>query len=263
MPLFNMLRNAVSPSAVETARSAIGAIADRTEGKFSFDSRAVLSEERRLLLEVLDDFLKGPVPEIFRAQHGVAPAVCLSITSVRRQKHDDKKQLVGWHLDLNFAGDFNPFLIAWTAVEDVGEARAALDVCVPRDATLDLDLLLRELDRRSTTGAAKAFSTAEINAFLGEDKWSSRSIVAPAGSAAVFDQMILHRTQHLETATLDRHSIEFRMVDLNRLPAYLRHQSAFYARLSEHRVLEILLISDGKRQPMSVEQFLTLGQGSQ
>ena len=70
MPIFRMIRDALSPSAVALAAPVIAGVADRTDGKFNFASSTVSPEERAVLLSVLKEFLGGPVPEVFRTLHG-------------------------------------------------------------------------------------------------------------------------------------------------------------------------------------------------
>lgn len=249
MPLFKVVRDALPAEAVALARSVVVDMADRKGGKFDFGSVIDRSEDGEAFLALAKAFLDGPVPEIFRAQHGVEPALCLSITSVRRQEPATSERKVDWHLDLNFVGDFKPFMVAWTAIEDVGSTRTSLDIGVPTGKPMLLEPVLRELILRTDRGDPAVFSTGELDGFLGADAWTSRSVVAPAGSAAVFDQMILHRTQDNPGATEVRHSIEFRMMDIDDLPAHQLSQTALYAKRSAQGGLDLFIVKDGQRLP--------------
>lgn len=258
MPIFKVVQDALSPAAVELANRVVVDVAERAGGKFSFDSNDAGPDDRDSLLTLAEAFLDGPVPEIFRSLHGVEPGLCLSITSVRRQKPADAGQMVDWHLDLNFVGDIRPFLVAWTAIEAVGVERSALDVCVPNGQPLHLEAVLRELAVRTEKEAPMVFTSGELDDLLGEDAWMCKSVVAPAGAAAVFDQMILHRSQVLPTATKVRHSIEFRMMDLDNLPAHQRTQPALYARRAPSGDLELFVIRPGERRQLSRDDYRNL-----
>ncbi|MDF1791625.1 MAG: hypothetical protein P1U88_06940 [Thalassobaculaceae bacterium] len=255
MPVFKVTRDALPATTVIDAAPLIEALAARIGGKFSFDTARATPSERRGLFSIAHAFLKGPVPDIFRSLHGVSPSLCLSITTVRRQKAQDSAQMVDWHLDLNFAGDMSPFLVSWTAIEDVGVDCAALDICVPNGAPLRLQTLLDEIKQRTDQQRRLSFHSDELDQLFGKDAWSSKPLVAPAGSGAVFDQWIMHRTQVLEAATRDRHSIEFRMVDIGNLPIYPKSNSAFYATLDAGGELDLFIQGPSGRVDLTAQQF--------
>jgi hypothetical protein len=258
MALFKMIRDALPPAVVERALPLVADLASRTGGKFSFVSNEGRPDERVRLLSIVESFLDGPVAELFRGVHGVEPSVCLSMTTVRLQRAHSAEQLVDWHLDLNFIGDGKPFLVAWTAIEDVGVDRVAIDICVPASKSFDLTSILTDRVHREKAGRAMAFSDNELDQLLGEGAWTCRPVVAAAGTAAVFDQYILHRSQVLPTASKDCHSIEFRMMDIDRLPAQQRIQPALYARRSGDDGLELFIQRRETRSRISVEDFKTL-----
>jgi len=258
MALFKMVRDALPPSVVADAHPLIAQIATRTDGKYSFVSNETTPQERERLLAIVERFLAGPAAELFRTVHGVEPCICLSITTVRFQAAASRHQLVDWHLDLNFVGDDKPFLVSWTALEDVGVERVALDVCVPAGQSFDIEAVLRERARHERDGVSLTFSDGDLNRLLGAHNWTCRSVTAPAGAAALFDQYILHRSQILPTATKDRHSIEFRMMDLDNLPARQRAQQAVYARRRAEGGLALTIAGKGEPVPLPVEDFKTL-----
>lgn len=258
MAVFKVVRDALPPVTVAEARPLIAAVAARTEGKFSFVSNDATPGERRQFLGIVETFLAGPAAGLFRTVHGVEPSVCLSITSVRFQKAEDLQQRVSWHLDLNFIGDDKPFLVAWTAVEEVGVDRIALDICVPTAQTFNLETLLRDRARRERDGSPVVFSDVELDQLLGRERWTSRPVIAGPGTAAVFDQYILHRSQVLPTATKDRYSIEFRMMDPENLPAYQLTQRAVYASRVPGGGLALSVRGRGENIPLAIEDFQTL-----
>lgn len=162
-------------------------------------------------------FYDSPLPSIFAERHGIEPALNLSNTAIRRHAAVDAGTFIDWHMDLNFTLDDAPFLVCWTPLQDVGEIRGGLEVCVPAPGT-SMVPLFDLWARRTAARQRPVFDDAVLEETLGPGAFSRRPLKLRAGDGAVFDQFVLHRTQRLVTATEGRVSVEFRMVDLNRLP---------------------------------------------
>ncbi|EDP64147.1 hypothetical protein BAL199_06114 [alpha proteobacterium BAL199] len=172
---------------------------------------------RARIVSVAHRFYECELPALFATQHGAMPVLNLGYTTIRFQAPEAPDTQVGWHLDLNFVGDTSPFMVAWVPLEDVGAKRIGLEVCVPT-RTLNLDPLLDLWSRRVAERGPQVFTDQNLADMFGADAYQVRALPMSAGSGAVFDQFVLHRTQLLPNATESRRSFEFRMADLGRLP---------------------------------------------
>lgn len=256
--MFKMVPNALPESVIAWAEPFLADILERSEGKFPLANNLVGGEERARLLEIGEAALNGPVRDLFRARYEVEPALCLTLSSVRHQGPDAPDHLVGWHMDVNFINDDKPFLVAWTPMEEVGKTRVGLEVCVPSGQSYDQRSLVVEWYRRKTAKIPLTFTDAEVDALLGAENWSTRAVMAPAGTAAVFDQYVLHRSQLLQGATDSRISIEFRLVDADNLPMSLKHQTSMYLRRTEAGDSELFIIRRGDRVSLKKSAFETI-----
>jgi hypothetical protein len=208
---------------------------------------------RPLIKAAVTRFFSSPLPKIFAERFGQQPALNLIFTTIRRQDPEIPEARVGWHIDLNFIADTVPFLVAWTPLEDVGETRIGLDICVPAKLP-SLASILAPWQSRSEKGQGMVFHDSEVDSIFGTDGYQVRPLRLPAGGAAVFDQFVFHRTQNLAHATDSRRSFEFRMVDLNALPASWSKQTTFFCRRSSDAVdgIEFLFKrGEGAPQPIA------------
>lgn len=185
---------------------------------------------RAKIVSVAHRFYASELPALFAGRHGVTPILNLGYTTIRFQAPEAPETQVGWHLDLNFVGDASPFMVAWVPLEDVGAKRIGLDVCVPT-RTLDLDPLLGLWSRRVSERRPQTFSDRDLGDLFGADAYQVRALHMSAGSAAAFDQFVLHRTQLLTAATESRRSFEFRMADPNRLPTSWEQRVGLFCQL--------------------------------
>lgn len=177
-------------------------------------------------------FYASELPGLFAERYGSTPTLNLAYTTIRLQEPNAAQTQVGWHLDLNFMGDQAPFLVAWVPLEDVGVTRIGLEVCVPT-ATLDFQPLLGLWAARQAEGKSLVFTDRELAETFGDGTYQTRALKLTAGSAALFDQFVLHRTQLLAGATDSRRSFEFRMADLDRLPESWNRRAGLFCRLNE------------------------------
>lgn len=164
---------------------------------------------------IIDAFFASNLPDLFRSQYGQPAALNLSNSAIRRHRTGGSPSLVGWHMDINFVLDDQPYLVAWTPLHDAGESRAGLEFCWPKSpmALSDFASAWVGLMRDEQTGV---FEQHHLDALFARAGSQTRAPKVPAGSSIVFDQFVLHRTQVLPEATEERISIEFRMADLTR-----------------------------------------------
>ena len=196
-------------------------------GHFVADAAA-----RTCIVAAARRFYASELPGLFAERYGTIPTLNLAYTTIRLQEPNAVQTQVGWHLDLNFMGDQAPFLVAWVPLEDVGVTRIGLEVCVPT-STLDFKPLLGLWTRRQSEGKSLVFTDQELAEMFGPGTCQARALKLAAGSAALFDQFVLHRTQLLPGATDSRRSFEFRMADLDRLPETWNKRAGLFCRLDE------------------------------
>lgn len=215
---FKVRSQVFEKAALGDLRDCCDALLDRTGAyRTSLGHHLGDAGARGLVMAAARRFYECELPRLFADRFGSVPALNLGFTTIRRQEAAAEATRVGWHLDLNFADDDAPFMVAWVPMEDVGTARIGLEVCTPK-RPIDLAPLLADWRRRRSAGERLVFQDDELAALLGDDTFEARALHLSAGDAAVFDQRVLHRTQFLPQASEPRRSFEFRMVDLRALP---------------------------------------------
>ncbi|MEQ8394568.1 hypothetical protein [Thalassobaculum sp.] len=240
------------PALLDLRACAGGLLARVSRQRTSLGQHMANPEARTLITATVKRFFKSSLPDLFAERFGKQPALNLIFTTIRLQEPDLPTSRVGWHIDFNFMGDTVPFLVAWTPLEDVGETRIGLDICVPTTPP-SMASMLGPWQARSAKGDSLEFSDDDLDGIFGSGGYQVRSLRLPAGSSAVFDQFVFHRTQNLARATEARHSFEFRMVDLDALPASWRHRTAFFCRRcpnSEDNIQFLIKRDDGPPRPV-------------
>ncbi len=256
--MFKLVPDALPEATIAWAKPFLDELVGRCGGKSSLTTNDASAEARAKFLEIADGCLFGPVRDLFVERHGVEPAICLSLTTLRQQLPGSADRLVNWHLDLNFINDDKPFLVAWTPMEEVGETRVAIEVCVPTGSGYDLKPLVADWYRRKLDKRTLTFSDSELDELIGAGNWAARAVKARPGMAAVFDQYVLHRSQLLEGATDSRMSIEFRLVDLDNLPMSLKHQNSIFLRRNPEGGTTLFSARRGKAETLKKSQFGTI-----
>lgn len=217
---------------------------------------------RPFIVSAAQRFHASSLPTLFAERFGTLPCLNLSYTTIRLQLPGRPTTQVGWHLDLNFVLDGAPFLVAWVPLEEVGEIRPGLDICLPR-RPVNVQTLLAPWKARASEGRDLVFPDAEVAAMFGAPGYQTRTPRLSAGDALVFDQFVLHRTQRMPQATQPRHSFEFRMVDLGNLPALARRSSGLFCRSDPSSAdgVEFLVKDDRPLRPISgrnLDQITTM-----
>jgi hypothetical protein len=168
-----------------------------------------LARLERLLLW----FWNTPLPGIFQAMHGTAPALQLDFLSVRRHDPGNRESHVAWHADANFTAGpgAGPLMTCWVPLNPVGEDAPGLDFCVPLRKPSGAVLHERWLQvmKRSADGS---FTDEGLDEIYGTGNYRIESHRLDPGDCHVFDRYMIHRTQRLETVTRARYAVEFRVV---------------------------------------------------
>lgn len=188
---------------------------------------------RDAVTDIVKAYFASCLPAEFEKRHGVRPALNLTNSAIRYQAPQQGESYVNWHLDLNFVLNDAPFLVCWTPLQDVGTSRSGLEICVPSAGTMAMDPILREWSDMWVRGDRPIFDDETVERLLGANSFQRRALTMPAGGGAIFDQYVLHRTQRLNGATGDRVSVEFRMVDLARLPKLFEGSDGLFVELSD------------------------------
>lgn len=227
---FKSRARVFDPDALPDLRRCADTLLERARSnRTSLGHHAAMASGREHICAVANRFYGSILPDMFADRFGTPPALNLGFTTIRRQAPETPEMLVEWHIDLNFARDDAPFLVAWVPLEDVGETRIGLEVCVPT-RPVPAKAALLPWTRRAATGDSLVFGDEEVDAIFGADGYQVRALRMSAGDAAIFDQFTLHRTQHLPQATEARRSFEFRMVDLDALPILSRQTAGIFCR---------------------------------
>jgi len=192
-------------------------IADAADDRTSLIYHLADPATRSMVATVARRFFESPLPAEFVARFGRQPLLNLTHTTIRLQAPESSETRIGWHLDLNFALDAAPFLVAWVPLEDIDETRIGLEICIPAGA-VDFKALLAPWRARLANHQALTFSEDDVRTMFGDGGYRTKIMRLPAGGAAVFNQFLLHRTETSMQATNSRRSFEFRMIDLENLP---------------------------------------------
>jgi hypothetical protein len=118
--------------------------------------------------------------------------------------------------------------------------------------------LLEAWRQRRLSNGSLVFDDCDLDEHLGQGGWQARVAHATEGDAAVFDQLVLHRTQPMTGVFQERHSIEFRMMSLDALPIYQRTQTAVFAQRSTEGGVRLYKAVNGNPLTMTLDAFCTL-----
>ncbi|HXT68226.1 MAG TPA: phytanoyl-CoA dioxygenase family protein [Vicinamibacterales bacterium] len=171
-----------------------------------WNNAILLGDSPRVLFNVLEWFERAGIVALVEEYLGERPVLSVEKGTLRRVAPGTNGE---WHQDGRFLGQDIRALNVWVALSDCGVDAPGLDVLSRR---------LPFLVQSGTAGTSRSWtvSDAEVNAVA-----DGAPIVTPhfrAGDAAIFDQLMLHRTAGRASQTKSRWAIECWFFGPSRMP---------------------------------------------